>query len=88
MTEFREYIQNRDFDKPFTMRDFTGFSPSALVGTEKLPLVKILEKKLGLRVIVQIPQPTVKTALVLRGTQKIPSFFWLQGLTFCFFGVY
>lgn len=48
MNSFREYINNRDFSKPFVMRDFSGFSPSQLVGVEKLPLEKVLEKKLGL----------------------------------------
>ena len=48
MNSFKEYIENRDFSEPYVMRDFTGFSPSQLVGTEKLPLEKVLQKKLGL----------------------------------------
>ena len=47
--EFTSYLKERNFDKPFIMRDFTGFSPSQLVGTTKLNLVDILEKKMGLK---------------------------------------
>jgi len=47
--EFREFLQARNFDNPFVMRDFSGFAPKALVATETLPLVAMLEKKLGLK---------------------------------------
>lgn len=45
---FREFLQARNFDNPFVMRDFSGFAPANLVATETLPLVAMLEKKLGL----------------------------------------
>lgn len=47
--EFRNFLAERNFDKPFVMRDFSGFAPKALVATETLPLVAMLEKKLGLQ---------------------------------------
>lgn len=46
--EFRDFLAARDFDKPFVMRDFTGFADEALVGTETTPLVAALDKRLGL----------------------------------------
>ena len=48
-SEFVDYLKTRDFSKPFVMRDFTGFSSSALVKTDKLPLVDILEKRIALK---------------------------------------
>lgn len=53
--EFREYIEKREFDKPFNFRTFTGFGGltsqggESLIGTQTLPLVQILEKKLGVK---------------------------------------
>lgn len=46
---FRDYLQNRNFDVPFTLRDFAGFSDANLVATETLPLVAMLEKRMGLK---------------------------------------
>jgi HK97 family phage major capsid protein len=46
--EFREFLNARNYDSPFTLRDFAGFAPKALVANETLPLVAMLEKKLGL----------------------------------------
>ena len=53
--EFKEFLEKREFDKPFNFRTFTGFGGlsgqggESLIGTETLPLVKILEKKLGVK---------------------------------------
>lgn len=53
--EFKEFLEKREFDKPFNFRTFTGFGGltgqggQSLVGTETLPLVQILEKKLGVK---------------------------------------
>ena len=47
--EFANFLSARDFDKPFVMRDFTGFADAALVGTETTPLVAALERKLGVK---------------------------------------
>lgn len=47
--EFRDFLAARDFDKPFVMRDFTGFADEALVGTETTPLVAALDKRLGVK---------------------------------------
>ena len=53
--EFKEFLEKREFDKPFNFRSFTGFGGltgqggQSLIGTETLPLVKILEKKLGVK---------------------------------------
>lgn len=49
METLRNYISAGDFSKPYAVRDFTGFAPSQLVGTEKLPLSKILSKKMGVK---------------------------------------
>lgn len=47
--EFRDFLSERNFDKPFVMRDFTGFADASLVGTETTPLVAALDKKLGVK---------------------------------------
>lgn len=47
--EFRDYLKARDFEKPFVLRDFTGFSDSDLVGTQTLPLIAALDKRLGVK---------------------------------------
>lgn len=53
--EFKEFLEKREFDKPFNFRTFTGFGGltgqggQSLIGTETLPLVQILEKKLGVK---------------------------------------
>lgn len=47
--EFRDFLSARNFDKPFIMRDFTGFADTALVGTETTPLVAALDKRLGVK---------------------------------------
>lgn len=53
--EFREYIEKREFDKPFNFRSFSGFGGltgqggESLIGTQVLPLVQILQKKLGVK---------------------------------------
>ena len=53
--EFAEFLKARDFDKSFTLRDFNGFggktgeNGAALIGTETLPLVAALEKRIGVK---------------------------------------
>ena len=53
--EFKEFLETREFDKPFNFRSFSGFGGltgqggESLIGTETLPLVQILEKKLGVK---------------------------------------
>ena len=53
--EFREFLQARDYDKPFMLRDFTGFggknaeNGAPLIGTETMPLVAALEKRMGVK---------------------------------------
>lgn len=46
---FAQYLSERQFEQPFTLRDFTGFADSALVGTETTPLVAALDKRLGVK---------------------------------------
>lgn len=46
---FAQYLSERQFEKPFVMRDFTGFADQALVGTETTPLVAALDKRLGVK---------------------------------------
>lgn len=47
--EFSRFLSERNFDKPFMLRDFTGFTSQALVGTETTPLVAALDKRLGVK---------------------------------------
>lgn len=47
--EFRDFLAARDFDKPFVMRDFTGFTDADLTGTQTTPLVPALAKRMGLK---------------------------------------
>lgn len=47
--EFKAFLEARNFDKPFVMRDFTGFADEALIGTETTPLVAALDKRLGVK---------------------------------------
>lgn len=47
--QFANFLSERNFDKPFVMRDFTGFADQALVGTETTPLVAALDKRLGVK---------------------------------------
>ena len=47
--EFDTYLKERNFDKPFVMRDFTGFTDADLVGTQTTPLVPALDKRMGLK---------------------------------------
>ena len=47
--EFTDYLNARNFDNPFTLRDFSGFAPAGLVATETMPLVAALEKRLGVK---------------------------------------
>lgn len=47
--EFSEFLQARNFDRPFELRDFTGFASPALVGTETIGLAQALEKRLGVK---------------------------------------
>ena len=63
-SEFADYLKTRDFSKPFVMRDFTGFSSSALVKTDKLPLVDILEKRIALK--------GYRTISGIRGNLSVP----------------
>lgn len=49
MNRFADYLQQRNYEKPFLMRDFTGFSDSDLVGTQTTPLVAALDKRLGVK---------------------------------------
>ena len=79
MNSFKEYIEARDFSQPYVMRDFTGFSPSQLVGTEKLPLQKVLEKKIalagyrvlsGLRSNITIPVQQTRSTIYTPGINE------------------
>lgn len=53
--EFRDYITAGNFDKPFNFRTFEGFGGltgqggESLIGTQTLPLVQILEKRMGVK---------------------------------------
>lgn len=47
--EFVNYLKERNFDKPFVMRDFTGFTDADLVGCQTTPLVPALDKRMGLK---------------------------------------
>lgn len=47
--EFRDFLAARDFDKPFVMRDFTGFTDADLTSTQTTPLVPALAKRMGLK---------------------------------------
>ena len=49
MNRFADYLKQRNYEKPFLMRDFTGFSDSDLVGTQTTPLVAALDKRLGVK---------------------------------------
>lgn len=49
MNRFADYLKDRQFQKPFVMRDFTGFADADLVGTETTPLVAALDKRLGVK---------------------------------------
>lgn len=46
---FRDYLNARNFDVPFTLRDFAGFADPALGSSESLSLQAMLEKRMGLR---------------------------------------
>ena len=46
---FRDYLNARNFDTPFALRDFTGFADPALVSTESLTLEAALAKRMGLK---------------------------------------
>jgi len=53
--EFSEYLSKRDYEKPFTLRDFTGFggksgeNGESLIGTETIDYISALEKKMGVK---------------------------------------
>ena len=47
-SELASYIQSRNFDQPFTLRDFSGFAPAPLVSSTTLTLCEALKKKMGL----------------------------------------
>lgn len=49
MNRFADYLKQRNFEKPFTLRDFTGFTDADLVGTQTTPLVAALDKRLGVK---------------------------------------
>ena len=53
--EFENYLKQRNFEKPFTLRDFTGFSgktgenAASLIGTETIEFVPALQKIMGVK---------------------------------------
>ena len=53
--DFQEFLKARNFDKPFSLRDFTGFggktseNGAPLIGTETIELVPALEKIMGVK---------------------------------------
>lgn len=53
--DFENYLQARNFEKPFTLRDFTGFggktseNGSALIGTDTIQFIPALEKVMGVK---------------------------------------
>lgn len=53
--EFSEYLSKRDYEKPFTLRDFTGFggksgeNGESLIGTDTIDYISALEKKMGVK---------------------------------------
>lgn len=53
--EFESYLQARNYEKPFTLRDFTGFggktgeNGESLIGTQTIDYVAALEKKMGVK---------------------------------------
>ena len=49
MNRFADYLKQRNYEKPFLMRDFTGFTDADLVGTQTTPLVAALDKRLGVK---------------------------------------
>ena len=46
--DFQDYLKSRNFDKPFVLRDFTGYGAS-LIGTDTIELVPALEKIMGVK---------------------------------------
>ena len=74
--EFTDYLMQWNFEKPFTLRDFSGFAPSALVASETLPLVACLAKKLGVQGFrtltglngnINIPVQKTRNAVAVKG---------------------
>ena len=47
--QFKNFLRGGDFQSPFTLRAYEGWTDAALVGTETYPLVKALEKKMGVQ---------------------------------------
>lgn len=47
--QFKNFLRGGDFQSPFTLRGYEGWTDAALVGTETYPLVKALEKKMGVQ---------------------------------------
>lgn len=53
--EFQDFLKRGEFDKSFTLRDFTGFGGlsgeggESLIGTDTLPLLPALQKVMGVK---------------------------------------
>ena len=53
--DFQDYLKARNFDQPFTLRDFTGFggktgeNGASLIGTDTIELIPALEKIMGVK---------------------------------------